>query len=75
LPSGEHGNLHDLYEVDATGIKLRLLPEELMFLPTWLWLAGGWAPTSATATVPGFSVTATATPTSVTWSMILTDSG
>jgi hypothetical protein len=42
---------------------------QLVNLPTWLWLAGGWTPTSATAAVPGFSVTATATPTSVTWSM------
>ena len=32
LPTGEHGNLHDLYAVDAAGIKLRLLPEQLMFL-------------------------------------------
>lgn len=42
---------------------------QLVNLPTWLWLDGGWAPTSATAAVPGVEVTATATPTSVTWSM------
>lgn len=42
---------------------------QLVNLPTWLWLEGGWAPTSATAAVPGVEVTATATPTSVTWSM------
>jgi hypothetical protein len=38
-------------------------------LPTWAWIpAAQWAPLSATATVPGESVTATATPASVTWS-------
>jgi hypothetical protein len=44
--------------------------EQLVSLPTWLWLqAGSWEPQSATAAVPGVSVTATATPTKVTWSM------
>ncbi|KAA2253315.1 hypothetical protein F0L68_33440 [Solihabitans fulvus] len=43
--------------------------EQLVNLPTWMWLSSGWGPVSATATVPGVSVTATATPTSVTWSM------
>ena len=43
--------------------------EQLVSLPTWLWLSGGWRTVSATVTVPGVSVTATATPTSVTWSM------
>ena len=32
LPSGERGNLHNLYEVDEKGISLRVLPEELVFL-------------------------------------------
>jgi hypothetical protein len=43
--------------------------EQLVNLPTWMWLSSGWGPVSATATVPGVSVTATATPTSVVWSM------
>lgn len=43
--------------------------EQLVNLPTWLWLSGGWAPISATASVPGVSVTAVAAPTSVDWSM------
>lgn len=43
--------------------------EQLVTVPTWLWLAGGWTTMSATASVPGVSVTAMATPTSVTWSM------
>ncbi|MFJ8965356.1 hypothetical protein ACIRG5_38820 [Lentzea sp. NPDC102401] len=42
---------------------------QLVNLPTWLWLANGWAPVSATASVPGVSVTAVAKPVSVTWSM------
>ncbi|QFZ18482.1 hypothetical protein [Saccharothrix syringae] len=43
--------------------------DQLVNLPTWMWLSGGFGPVSATASVPGVSVTATATPTSVTWSM------
>jgi hypothetical protein len=43
--------------------------DQLVNLPTWLWLSSGWGPVSATASVPGVSVTATATPTSVSWSM------
>lgn len=42
---------------------------QLVNLATWLWLDGGWASVSATASVPGTSVTATARPRSVTWSM------
>lgn len=38
-------------------------------LPTWAWIGGGvWAPVTATAAVPGTSVTATATPRYVAWS-------
>lgn len=38
-------------------------------LPTWAWLQKNqWTPLSATASVPGESVTATATPSQVTWS-------
>jgi hypothetical protein len=41
---------------------------QLTNLPTWLWISPAeWAPRSKTATVPGESVTATATPVSVTW--------
>lgn len=37
-------------------------------LPTWAWLPKAqWAPLSASASVPGESVTATATPATVTW--------
>jgi len=41
---------------------------QLTNLPTWLWInPAQWVPESKTATVPGESVTATATPVSVTW--------
>lgn len=43
--------------------------DQLVNLPTWMWLSSGWGPVSATASVPGVSVTATATPSSVSWSM------
>jgi hypothetical protein len=44
--------------------------QQLVNLPTWLWIStNSWTARSATATVPGESVTATATPTSVTWGM------
>lgn len=44
--------------------------DQLVGLPTWLWLdEGDWHPITATAAVPGESVTATATPISVTWSL------
>ena len=43
--------------------------DQLVNLPTWLWSSSAWEPISATASVPGISVTATAAPTSVTWSM------
>jgi hypothetical protein len=43
--------------------------QQLVNLPTWLWLSSGWTPVAATVTVPGVSVTATALPTTVVWSM------
>jgi hypothetical protein len=43
--------------------------DQLVNLPTWMWLSSGWGQMSATASVPGVSVTAVATPTSVSWSM------
>jgi hypothetical protein len=33
LPTGELGNLHDLYTVGRGGIKLRYYPEDLTFMP------------------------------------------
>jgi hypothetical protein len=42
--------------------------QQLIFLPTWMWVSGGWSSQSATAAVPGESVTATARPSKVVWS-------
>lgn len=43
---------------------------QLVNLPTWLWVdQASWGPRSATVSVPGVSVTATATPARVVWSM------
>lgn len=43
--------------------------DQLVNLPTWLWLDGGWKAMSATASLPGVSVTATARPRWASWSM------
>ena len=40
---------------------------QLVGVPVWLWLANGWGAVSATAAVPGVSVTATASPQEVVW--------
>jgi hypothetical protein len=43
---------------------------QITYLPTWLWVDRSvWRPRSKTASVPGVSVTATARPVSVSWSM------
>lgn len=44
--------------------------EQLVNLPTWLSVAASsWAPQSATAAVPGYSITATARPVRAVWSL------
>jgi hypothetical protein len=51
-------------------IRINPAGDQLVQLPTWLSLdPASWRPQSATATVPGVSVTATATPTKAVWSM------
>ncbi|WP_413116250.1 hypothetical protein ACK1X7_37085 [Streptomyces sp. CY1] len=51
-------------------IKASPADEQLVTLPTWLWLErGAWQRASATASLPGVSVTAVARPISVDWSM------
>jgi hypothetical protein len=43
---------------------------QLVRLPTWLWLDGNsWSAQSASASVPGLTVTATATPVKATWDL------
>lgn len=42
----------------------------LVQVPVWMWIASdAWGPEAATATVPGGSVTVSATPTDVSWQM------
>jgi hypothetical protein len=44
--------------------------QQLANLPTWLWLGRtSWGPRTATASIPGLSVTVTAVPVVVTWTM------
>lgn len=81
IPSGQPGaaQLPSPAEVAAAARSQLRLPspaiavspagDQLVHLPTWLWLSGGWGPVSATASVPGVSVTATARPSRVVWSM------
>lgn len=52
----------------APSIAMNPAGEQLVHLPTWLWLREGWGTTSASASVPGITVTAVAEPTSASWS-------
>jgi hypothetical protein len=60
---------HKQLRLPAPTISANPTGDQLVNLPTWMWLSSGWRPVSATASVPGVSVTATATPTSVIWAM------
>ncbi|MHA6631116.1 hypothetical protein ACU61A_37260 [Pseudonocardia sichuanensis] len=59
----------DRLRLPAPSISTNPTGDQLVNVPTWLWLADGFAPVSATAAVPGVSVTAVATPTAVIWNM------
>jgi hypothetical protein len=43
--------------------------DQIVNLPSWLWVDGPWEPKTSTVAVPGVSVTVTAVPVSVVWSM------
>ncbi len=61
---------YDQLRLPPPAIRLSPARRQLVNLPTWLWVdRAGWGAASATAAVPGESVTATAAPTSVTWSL------
>lgn len=61
---------YDQLRLPSPVIRLSPTGRQLVNLPTWLWLdRAGWGAASATAAVPGESVTATAKPTSVAWSL------
>ncbi|HEU0089855.1 MAG TPA: hypothetical protein VFQ77_19770 [Pseudonocardiaceae bacterium] len=56
--------------VPSPAIRSNPAGRQLVNLPTWLWIdESSWGPRSTTVSVPGVSVTATATPTRVVWSM------
>ena len=60
----------DQLRLPGPSIQLSPAGAQLVSLPSWLWLStGSWGARSATAAVPGASVTASATPVSVSWSM------
>lgn len=59
----------DRLSLPAVGLGMSPVGDQLVGLPTWLWIdTSGWVPVSRTVSVPGVSVTATATPMSVVWS-------
>ncbi len=61
---------HAQLRLPAVRIVANPAGDKLVSLPTWLWLdRASWGTQQATAAVPGVSVTAAATPTSVSWSM------
>jgi hypothetical protein len=69
-PAGLAQQARSQLRLPAPKITANPAGDQLVNLPTWLWLdRGSWGPVSATAAVPGVSVTAVATPTSMTWSM------
>ncbi|WP_300015841.1 hypothetical protein [Pseudonocardia sp.] len=76
VPGAERPSAADLAEQARDRLRLpdpavaaSPVGDQLVNLPTWLWLDGDWAPVEATASVPGVSVTARAVPESATWSM------
>ncbi|MGB6163296.1 MAG: hypothetical protein WCF33_12435 [Pseudonocardiaceae bacterium] len=80
IPDGKPGGAPSAAELARQARSQLVLPSprieanpagaQLVNLPTWLWLdPAAWGPRSATAQVPGVSVTAVARPTSVSWSL------
>lgn len=49
----------------------RLSPvgDQIVNLPTWMWLTAGWSLESSSVSVPGITVTVNAKPVSATWTM------
>jgi len=69
-PAALARQVYDQLRLPSPAIRLSPAGRQLVNLPTWLWLdRAGWGAASATAAVPGESVTATAVPSSVTWAL------
>jgi hypothetical protein len=61
---------HNQLRLPSPQIETNPADDQLVSLPTWLWLdRSQWHAVSATASVPGVSVTAVARPTLVVWTM------
>lgn len=43
--------------------------DQIVNLPTWMWLTSGWSSENSSVAVPGIAVTVNADPVSATWSM------
>jgi hypothetical protein len=56
-------------QLPQVGMQLNPATSSMVNVPVWLALAAGWDSRTATASVPGLSVTATATPSRVHWDM------
>jgi hypothetical protein len=56
-------------QLPSVGTHLNPATNSMVNVPVWLALSAGWDTRSATASVPGLSVTATATPSKVRWDM------
>lgn len=69
-PEGVAQLAYNQLRLPAPDIRTNPAGRHLVNLPSWLWLTrSSWAPVSATASVPGVSVTATAEPESVRWQL------
>jgi hypothetical protein len=56
-------------QLPGVGMQLSPATNSMVNVPVWLALSAGWDSRSTTASVPGLSVTATATPSKVRWDM------
>lgn len=78
LPTPAELAVQAVNQLPIRGPNIGIAPDDspgsagLVGLPVWLWTpvtAATWGPASATASVPGLSVTATATAEKITWNM------
>jgi hypothetical protein len=68
-PAVRAASARDRLKLLAPGLGISPVGDQLVGLPMWLWIdRGSWRSVSASTAVPGVTTTATATPSSVTWS-------
>ncbi len=56
-------------ELPAPAVAMSPPGDQLVGIATWMWIEGGWAPLSASATIAAVTATVTATPTAVRWDL------